>query len=63
MAEIVKTMKLHLRITEWPVITAFREITEAYRLGCNAVSEYIFQHDMTLSYPVINTDMYHVLRE
>ncbi len=45
MSDIVKTMKLHIHVSKSDA-EAFARLTEAYRMACNAVSDYVFTHDM-----------------
>ena len=62
MAEVTKTMKLHIRPSD-EAVHAFRETTEAYRQGCNYVSEYIFCHDMNLTFLKLTEHTYQNLRK
>ena len=48
MAEIVKTMKLHIH-PQKKDIAAMTELTESYRVACNFVSCYIFDHGFPLN--------------
>lgn len=62
MAEIVKTMKLHIHLNESD-IPVVQELTEAYRNACNFVSDYIFGNGFPLSYGKLHSLLYHDLRE
>ena len=48
MADTVKTMKLHIHMNDTD-ISSVKYMTEQYRLACNFVSQYIFDHDFPLS--------------
>ncbi len=61
MSDIVKTMKLHIHVSKSDA-EAFARLTEAYRMACNAVSDYVFTHDMNLAFLSLNNAVYHDLR-
>ena len=48
MADTVKTMKLHIHMNDTD-ISSVKYMTEQYRLSCNFVSQYIFDHDFPMS--------------
>ncbi|MGN0274397.1 MAG: RNA-guided endonuclease TnpB family protein [Chordicoccus sp.] len=62
MAEIVRTMKLHIHPTSEQE-KALCLTTEVYRRGCNLVSEYIFGHDFELNSLRLQKVLYASLRE
>lgn len=49
MADIVKTMKLHLHVKNDDVVTAFKQVTTTYADACNYVSEYTFNNGFELN--------------
>ena len=49
MADIVKTMKLHLHVKDDDVATAFKNVTITYADACNYVSEYTFNNGFELN--------------
>ena len=48
MGNTVKTMKLHIHMNDTD-ISSVQHMTEQYRLACNFVSQYIFDHDFPMS--------------
>lgn len=62
MITLTKTIKLRLYTTcEQDIL--FQQSAEQYRLGCNYVSNYIFEHDFNLDVHVLNKELYHELRD
>ena len=61
MAEIVKTMKLHIH-PQKNDIAALTELTESYRVACNFVSCYIFDHGFPLNSVELSKLLYQTLR-
>lgn len=49
MADIVKTMKLHLHVKDDDIAAAFKKVTAAYADACNYVSEYTFNNGFELN--------------
>lgn len=49
MADIVKTMKLHLHVKDDDVAAAFKKVTITYADACNYVSEYTFNNGFELN--------------
>lgn len=61
MSEIVKTMKLHIRVDKASE-ALFEEMTETYRLACDAVSEYVFSNGFEMNSNKLNSVLYHDVR-
>ena len=61
MAEIVKTMKLHIHPKKND-IEALTKLTESYRVACNFVSSYIFDHSFPLNSVELSKLLYQTLR-
>lgn len=61
MSNLIKTIKLHLNVTQEQEIL-FRQMTERYRQACNFVSQYIFDNDFDLAYHNLNKKLYSDLR-
>lgn len=61
MAEIVKTMKLHIH-PQKNDIAALTELTESYQVACNFVSCYIFDHGFPLNSVELSKLLYQTLR-
>lgn len=62
MAEIIKTMKLHLHVKEDNVVTAFKETTATYTDACNYVSEYTFNNGFELNSNKLQKVLYSSVR-
>lgn len=62
MAEVVKTMKLHIHPDEQAVIL-FRELTACYSHSCNYISRYIFQNGYVLNFMKLQEKLYYPLRK
>ncbi len=61
MAELVKTMKLHIHLQDND-IHSVNHLTEQYRLACNFVSQYIFEHDFPMSSVTLSNKLYQTIR-
>lgn len=61
MSNLTKTIKLRIYVTPEQEIL-FRQMTEQYRLACNFVSQYIFDHQFDLAYQNLNKELYSNLR-
>ena len=57
MADTVKTMKLHIHMDDSD-ISSVEYMTEQYRLACNFVSQYIFDHGFPMSYVTLSNRLY-----
>ena len=62
MPEIVKTIKLHFKVTEEQNL-AFQELANAYKNACNFISEYVFNNDFELNSFKIHKVLYTTIRE
>ena len=60
--EIIKTIKLHLKVTEEQDL-AFQELTNAYKDACNFISEHIFTHEFELNSFKLQKVLYTTIRE
>ena len=61
MADTVKTMKLHIHLSE-DEIRSVKALTEQYRLACNFVSQYIFDHGFLLNSVSLSNKLYQTIR-
>ena len=61
MADTVKTMKLHIHMNDTN-ISSVEHMTEQYRLACNFVSQYIFDHDFPTSSVTLSNRLYQTIR-
>ena len=61
MTEIVKTMKLHIHVQDSD-IRSVEHLTEQYRLACNFVSQYIFDHNFPMSSVTLSNKLYQTIR-
>ena len=61
MADTVKTMKLHIHLNESD-IRSVKTLTEQYRLACNFVSQYIFDHSFLLNSVSLSNRLYQTIR-
>ena len=61
MADTVKTMKLHIHMDDSD-ISSVEYMTEQYRLACNFVSQYIFDHDFPMSSVTLSNRLYQTIR-
>ena len=62
MGIIVQTMKLHIHPSIQDV-TALTDVTEAYRQGCNFVSEYIFNNGFPMNSAKLSDILYYDIRD
>ena len=62
MQDLTKTIKLRILVSDEQV-SQLRDMTEQYRLACNFVSQYIFDHDFELNSNKLNKALYHDVRE
>ena len=61
MPDLTKTIKLHIHISPEQE-KLFRQMTEQYRIACNFVSQYIFDHQLILTYFDLNDVLYNDIR-
>ena len=61
MVDTVKTMKLHIHMNDTD-ISSIKHMTEQYRLACNFVSQYIFDHDFPMSSVTLSNRLYQTIR-
>lgn len=61
MTEIVKTMKLHIHVQDSDT-RSVEHLTEQYRLACNFVSQYIFDHNFPMSSVTLSNKLYQTIR-
>lgn len=61
MTDIVRTMKLHIHVQDSD-ISSVEHLTEKYRLACNFVSQYIFNHDFPMSSVTLSNKLYQTIR-
>ena len=61
MADTVKTMKLHIHMDDSDISSVIH-VTEQYRLACNFVSQYIFDHDFQMSSVTLSNRLYQTIR-
>ena len=61
MAEMTKTMKLHIHPDE-AGISLLKELTAKYSNACNYVSEYVFDHGFILNFMKLQKDLYQGIR-
>ena len=61
MVDTVKTMKLHIHMNDTD-ISSVEYMTEQYRLACNFVSQYIFDHGFPMSSVSISNKLYQTIR-
>ena len=61
MADTVKTMKLHIHMNDTD-ISSVKYMTEQYRLACNFVSQYIFDHGFPMSSVSLSNKLYQTIR-
>ena len=61
MTDTVKTMKLHIHMNGSDIISV-EHMTEQYRLACNFVSQYIFDHDFPMSSVTLSNRLYQTIR-
>lgn len=62
MAEVVKTIKLHLHLSDID-IPLFHEMAESYQYACNYVSQYVFDHNFLLNTIDLQKILYTSVRE
>lgn len=62
MAELVKTMKLHIHVSENDA-GLLRELTERYSEACTEISKYVFDHNFPLNFMDLQDAMYSDIRE
>ena len=61
MTDTVKTMKLHIHMNDND-ISSVKYMTEQYRLACNFVSQYIFDHGFPMSSVSLSNKLYQTIR-
>lgn len=61
--DISLTIKAHIKVTSSENAKSLADSMEAYRQGCNFVSEYIFEHDFELGQAKLNKAVYSDLRQ
>ena len=61
MGNTVKTMKMHIHMNDTE-ISSVQHMTEQYRLACNFVSQYIFDHDFPMSPVTLSNRLYQTIR-
>lgn len=61
MQNLTKTIKLRLYVSPEQSIL-FKQMSEQYRIACNFVSQYIFDHDFELNSAKLNKVLYGVVR-
>lgn len=59
--KLTKTVKLRINVT-LAQEDAFRQMMEQYRLACDFVSQYVFDHDFLLSIDALNKALYRKIR-
>lgn len=62
MAELVKTMKLHIHVSEKDAVL-LRELTERYAEACTAISKYVFDNNFPLNFMALQNAIYSDIRE
>lgn len=62
MAELVKTMKLHIHVSENDA-GLLCELTERYAKACTEISKYVFDHNFPLNFMELQDAMYSDIRE
>ena len=60
MTDTVKTMKLHIHMNDTD-ISSVKYMTEQYRLACNFVSQYIFDHGFPMSSVTLSNRLYQTI--
>ena len=60
--EIQITIKVKLNLANAEIASSFTNTMEQYRLACNYVSEYIFNHDFDMQQRRLNKVLYTNLR-
>ena len=61
MAEIIKTMKLHIHADEATSVL-FGELTQRFSVACNDISFYVFEHGFPLDHRAVQKAIYHQIR-
>lgn len=61
MAEMIQTMKLHIRPDD-RAIELFKEVTVRYAEACNFISQYIFDNGFILNHIKLHDQLYHHIR-
>ncbi|WP_242073186.1 hypothetical protein [Ligilactobacillus agilis] len=59
--EIQITIKVKLNLANAEIASSFTNTMEQYRLACNYVSEYIFNHDFDMQQSRLNKELILVL--
>lgn len=59
---VLKTMKLHIHVSEEDEFL-LKDLTAKYSEACNALSEYLFQHDFPMNFMVLQNAMYQTIRD
>ena len=62
MMTVLKTMKLHIHVSEEDEFL-LKDLTTKYSEACNALSEYLFQHDFPMNFMVLQNAMYQTIRD
>lgn len=62
MAELIKTMKLHIH-PDAEAVTLLEDLTARYASACNTVSEYIFDNGFILNFMLLQKQLYNQIRE
>ena len=62
MSTLTQTIKLRLMVTSEQTVL-FRQMAEQYRLACNAVSRYVFDHAFCLNTSKLNEALYRDIRQ
>ncbi|MCL8205754.1 hypothetical protein M5361_11320 [Ligilactobacillus agilis] len=60
--EIQITIKVKLNLANAEIASSFTNMMEQYRLACNYISEYIFNHDFDMQQSRLNKVLYTNLR-
>lgn len=61
MPEIVKTMKLHIHVSETEA-KSLEELTTRYAQACTFISEYVFDHSFILNFMKLQEALYQTIR-
>lgn len=62
MMTVLKTMKLHIHVSEEDEFL-LKDLTTKYSEACNALSKYLFQHDFPMNFMVLQNAMYQTIRD
>ena len=61
MAELTKTMKLHI-LPDDTAVSLFQELTVAYSAACDKISEYVFNNGFILNFMKLQEKLYDTIR-